>query len=194
MAGRPKIFDSADVLVKAREVFRQKGYEATSTVDLQEAMGIGKGSFYQEFKGGKREVFEKAITLFSKGLHQRLENRLMTSEHPIDEIKTVFRELTGARVEDHLKGCFVGNTLVEMTCVDEGLGNMASGLLQQSEALFCKALHRAQELGQLDKAEDPEVLARCLLTYWNGFNLTRRMYPQQKSLAPMIERMLKILP
>lgn len=194
MAGRPKIFDPADVLVKAREVFRQKGYEATSTVDLQEAMGIGKGSFYQEFKGGKREVFEKAITLFSKGLHQRLESRLMTSDQPIEEIKTVFRELTGAPVEDHLKGCFVGNTLVEMTCVDEGLVDMASGFLQQSEALFCKALGRARELGQLDKAEDPAVLARCLLTFWNGLNLTRRMYPQQKNLAPMVERMLKILP
>ena len=97
-------------------------------------------------------------------------------------------------MEDHLKGCFVGNTLVEMTCVDEELVDLASGLLKGTEELFCRALQRAQELGQLDKTEDPRVLARCLLTCWNGFNLTRRMYPHQKNLAPMVERMLKLLP
>ena len=38
------------------EVFRQHGYEGTSMAVLQEASGLGKGSLYNFFPGGKDEM------------------------------------------------------------------------------------------------------------------------------------------
>ena len=54
MAGRPKIFDEQEVISKASQIFWEKGYEAASAEELLKAMGIGKGSFYLFFKGGKK--------------------------------------------------------------------------------------------------------------------------------------------
>ena len=65
MAGRPKIFEEKDIINKAIEVFWTKGYEAASSDDLLAAMGIGKGSFYLAFKGGKKELYEKSLEQFS---------------------------------------------------------------------------------------------------------------------------------
>jgi TetR/AcrR family transcriptional repressor of nem operon len=193
MAGRPKIFDPLEVLNKAKDVFWEKGYEATSTADLCDAMGIGKGSFYQEFGGGKREVFEKAIDLFSDGVGKVLETRLKESANPLEEIRNIFRKIALNPVEDHLRGCFVGNTLVEMTYVDQDLEDKAIDMLKRTEALFHTSLLRAQEMGQLDKTANPGILAKCLITLWNGINLTRRMYPDRQILGAIIEKQLEIL-
>lgn len=55
MAGRPKIFDEREAIQNATEIFRNKGYDTASAEELLNAMGIGKGSFYLAFKGGKQE-------------------------------------------------------------------------------------------------------------------------------------------
>lgn len=193
MAGRPKIFDPREVLQKAKDVFWKKGYEATSTADLLEVMGIGKGSFYQEFEGGKREVFEKAIDLFANAVGSKAEARLKASKDPLEEIRNIFREIALVPPEIHLRGCFVGNTVVEMSCVDQGLEDRAVNMLKSTERLFYMGLVKAREMGQLNSDKDPDVLAKCLVTLWNGINVTRRMYPDEKILAAVIEKQLAIL-
>ncbi|MFT6141296.1 MAG: AcrR family transcriptional regulator, partial [Psychromonas sp.] len=42
--GRPRDFDTEQVLTKALEVFWRKGYEGASLSDLTQAMGINKPS------------------------------------------------------------------------------------------------------------------------------------------------------
>jgi TetR/AcrR family transcriptional repressor of nem operon len=61
MRGRPAIYDNREILEKSQHVFWTKGYTATSLEDLLQAMGMGIGSFYNAFKGGKKELFRKAI-------------------------------------------------------------------------------------------------------------------------------------
>jgi TetR/AcrR family transcriptional repressor of nem operon len=52
---RPKEFDRDEALKSALGIFRKKGFSATSTDDLRLAMGIGRQSFYDTFKG-KKEI------------------------------------------------------------------------------------------------------------------------------------------
>lgn len=60
MRGRPSTFDHDRVMKKAQQVFWEKGFAATSLEDLLNAMDMGSGSFYNTFKGGKKELFSKA--------------------------------------------------------------------------------------------------------------------------------------
>ncbi|MDO6435334.1 TetR/AcrR family transcriptional regulator [Flavitalea sp. BT771] len=192
MAGRPSIFDEAAVLDKATELFWTRGYEATSLDDLLGAMGMGKSSFYHAF-GSKKELFEKVMDRFVNDAVHRLAGDLPTHPHPIERIREFFREIADGRSIQHKKGCFMGNTVVELTNTDYALSARAARRLERMEALFGHYIAAAQASGELQTKEDPTVLARYLQTMWNGLNITRRIHPDPKALGPLIELQLQVL-
>jgi TetR/AcrR family transcriptional repressor of nem operon len=192
MAGRPQIFSENEVLEKATQLFWGKGYEATSTDELLSAMGIGKSSFYNTFKG-KRELFEKVIETFVNQSVAALLKDIEDSIDPIQSLKNFFRKLATSPQSTHQKGCFMGNTIVELSNIDKPLENMAIKRLKKMEQLFHDQIKKGQQAGQLQSKEAPTVIARYLITMWNGLNITRRMYPDPDYLLPLIEMQLSIL-
>ena len=58
--GRPRKFDEEQVLGKAAQLFRERGYGATSMQALSQAMEMGEQSIYNAF-GGKESVFQHAL-------------------------------------------------------------------------------------------------------------------------------------
>jgi TetR/AcrR family transcriptional repressor of nem operon len=193
MAGRPKIFDKKEVVDKAADLFWSKGYEAASTDDLLAAMGIGKGSFYLAFPDGKRELFEKALEQFHNHTLVKLQAALEKTDKPAEQIRKFFRDIAHAPKEEHAKGCFMGNTVAELSNIDNQLKLKAVKRLKQLEELFYTAVRKALENGELKTKEDPAVLARYLMTMWNGLNITRRIYTDSGILASLIEMQLKVL-
>ena len=192
MAGRPQIFSEEEALEKATQLFWSKGYEATSTDDLLSAMGIGKSSFYNTFKG-KRELFEKVIDNFVNLSVAGLLKDAQAGTDPVEAIKNFFRTLATAPGGMHQKGCFMGNTVVELSNIDKPLQSMAIRRLKKMEQLFFDLVKKAQQNGLLQSKEDASIIARYLVTMWNGINITRRMYPDPDRLLPMIELQLSIL-
>ena len=57
---RTKNFDPAEVLEKAKNLFWEKGYYATSMQDLVDTLGINRASMYDTY-GGKDQLFAKAL-------------------------------------------------------------------------------------------------------------------------------------
>lgn len=193
MSGRPKIFEEEEVVGKAAALFWLKGYEASSTEELLVAMGIGKGSFYLAFKGGKRELFEKVLTAVSKQELKQLRDRLAIAENQVEVIKDLFRNIGLASRETNEKGCLFGHTIADFSARDLALTNIAAQHLQQLEEIFHQVILRALEKGQLRTSEDPALLASHLITVWNGLGISRRISSQSGSLSPLIEMQLKVL-
>jgi TetR/AcrR family transcriptional repressor of nem operon len=193
MTGRPKIYDDNEVLKKAQQVFWEKGYTATSTEEVLTAMGIGRGSFYLAFEGGKKELFEKVIRRYHKESFERFEKSVNESDHPLEQIREFFWRITRADWKTHQQGCFVGNTVMEMALTDQYLENEAILLLKKTEALFASTIKKAQLNGQLLNKTDPDILAMHLITLWNGLNITRRMHPDNETLKQLIEMQLQVL-
>ncbi|WP_160717129.1 TetR/AcrR family transcriptional regulator [Chitinophaga solisilvae] len=193
MAGRSRIFDEQRVIQLATAVFWEKGYEATSTDDLQAAMGIGKGSFYNAFPGGKKEVFEKALDHFNTAAFEQLQQQVAVSKKPVFAILEFFRNIASDNRHTHMKGCLMGNTIAELSNVDKGLEQKAARRLQQMETLFREVITAAQLNGDLTTKAPADLLARHLLNLWNGLGITRRMYPTQAGLASLIEMNLAVI-
>ena len=61
---RPKEFDRDKAVESALATFRKNGFGATTTEDLRLAMGIGRQSFYDTFKG-KREIYLEALRKYT---------------------------------------------------------------------------------------------------------------------------------
>ncbi|SEW38815.1 TetR/AcrR family transcriptional regulator [Chitinophaga arvensicola] len=193
MSGRPKIFDDEEVLNKAAEIFWRQGYEATSTEDLLAAMGIGKGSFYLAFKGGKKELYEKALSQHSDQAIAQFRRELDASADPVEYIRTFFRNVAQSTKSRHQKGCIFGNAVAELSNIENPMMKKAAVHLQELETLFLDALLRGKKQGTLHSKLEPALLARILLNNWNGLGITRRIYPDNEALGELIESQLKIL-
>lgn len=193
VTGRPKLFDEHEVIDRAQGVFWRRGYAAASTEELLVAMGIGKGSFYLAFPGGKKELFVKTVQQFHQQGFRQLQQRVAASAQPVEVVKEYFRQIATAAPDAHAKGCYLGNTVMEMSSLDPQLQQVAGQLLQQLEGLFFTVIQQAQGNGQLTTPTDAGLLARHLLTLWNGLSITRRLYPDNAQLGELLDLQLAVL-
>ncbi|MDF7814216.1 TetR/AcrR family transcriptional regulator [Hymenobacter sp. YC55] len=193
MTGRPKAFDEHEVIDRAQRVFWRRGYTAASTEELLAAMGIGKGSFYLAFPGGKKELFEKSIQQFHRESFRQLEELVMASAQPVEVIKDYFRAIATAAPEAHERGCYLANSVMEMSSLDLPLQKAAGLLLKQLESLFFTVIQQAKASGQLTSPIDARLLAQHLLTLWNGLSITRRLYPDNAQLRQLVDLQLTVL-
>ncbi len=192
MRGRPSTFDDQQVILKAQQVFWEKGFSATSLEDLLQATGLGSGSFYNKFKKGKKELYQKALQQRREAFAAfRLQLEHATS--PVGEIKAFFLSLAESDRDTHLRGCIIANAVTEMAFVDPGLEQEASQILKEVERMFARAIKKEQLAGTIRNTTSPELLGRYLLTVWNGLNVTRRIHPGRKALRELIELQLQIL-
>lgn len=192
MAGRPRIFDEETALKKAAGLFWERGYEATSTENLIEKMGVQRGSFYHAFNS-KKALFQSALAYHEEASLNELRKLLKASTTPIQVIKSIFLGIADCHPHEHKKGCFAGNTVAELSSVDEDLVENAKKYLKDLEEIFYKQIKLSQETGELKTRIEAKLLSRYLLNLWNGINLTRRIYPGKQALLGVIELHLEIL-
>ena len=58
--GRVQTFETATAVAAARDLFWDRGYEATSVADLEDATGVQRSSLYHAF-GSKRGLFDAVL-------------------------------------------------------------------------------------------------------------------------------------
>jgi TetR/AcrR family transcriptional regulator, transcriptional repressor for nem operon len=193
MAGRPKIYDEQQVIDKAIEVFRDKCYDAASTDELLSAMGIGKGSFYLNFKNGKEELYERSIRRFAEGLNERIKAEMEQSDDPVGYIKDLFYQMIKASPRQKNRGCYYGNTLVQLSDEHKSSKALAARLLKDLRQIFLHAINDAQKKGQIARSKDADALAWHLLNFWNGIHITRRMEKSPAILKQLVDLNFSLL-
>jgi len=189
MAGRPKIYNEEEALDKAVEVFWQKGYENASADDLLKAMGIGKGSFYLAYKGGKQELFQKSLDRVMDHHIKGFKDKIEQSEQPLEEIRTFFYEMADPKSNLGKYGCYFVNALIQIG--DKDLKCSAEKQLILLKHIFVRALEKEKTKGNL-KA-DPDLLGLHLLNLWSGLNVTRNTVNNITELKMLIEMNLRCI-
>ncbi len=99
---------------------------------------------------------------------------------PLKESVVFFRSIAFTTSKSiHRNGCLFGNSIAELSNSDPLLMKKASNWLLQLEKIFHKAILTAQQKGTISKKQDAELLARQLITIWNGLGITRRLVSRQ---------------
>lgn len=172
--GRPRSFDPDRALEQAMACFWRQGYEATSLADLLEATGLSKSSLYSAF-GGKQALFERCLERYREQIAEGLEAALAESPSAIDFLRELFHGVAQETRGRHARrGCLVVNTANEIGPRTPGIAREVARGTRRFEALFRRAVERAQAEGDIDPKRDAATLARYLTTAMAGLRTQLR--------------------
>jgi TetR/AcrR family transcriptional regulator, transcriptional repressor for nem operon len=170
---RTQEFETGEALDAAMHLFWRKGYTATSTRDLLDDMGIGRGSFYNTF-GDKHALFLASLDRFRELRTSWIDEVLEDSG--LSGIEEVFRRAVDGLVSfEPRRGCLLANTAVELGPHDAEVAAMISRYVRHTETIFERALIRAQEAGEIPVDRDPRALARFLVNALHGLRVLARV-------------------
>ncbi len=162
--GERKQYDRTDLLDKAIELFRLRGFNGTSTAELVTDLGVNRKSMYAEF-GSKQGLFEAALERYD---HKHLTAVLAPVEAPdagVDAIRSAFAGYASASTGwARGRGCLMCNTAVERGALDAASGRYVAAYLDRITRAFRHALGNAQRSGDIDPATDLGQLAAFFTT------------------------------
>lgn len=96
-----------DILASLAEVFRAHGYEGTTLALISEATGLGKGSLYNFFPGGKEQMATEVLASIDRWFVDNIYTPLRTSSDPAKGIAEMY-----AATDDYFRSgqrvCLVG--------------------------------------------------------------------------------------
>jgi TetR/AcrR family transcriptional regulator, transcriptional repressor for nem operon len=188
---RTKEFETGDALDAAMQLFWRKGYAATSLRDLLDGMGIGYGSFYNAF-GDKHALFLASLDRFRELRTSWIDEVLEDSG--LGGIEEVFRRTVDGLVGfEPRRGCLLANTAVELGPHDAEVAAKISRYVRHTEAVFERAVIRAQEAGEIPADRDPRALARFLVNALHGLRVLARVGTDRAVLEDAVRVALDVL-
>lgn len=85
----------AELLPQLAEVFRAHGYEGATLALMIEATGLGKGSLYNCFPGGKEEMAREVLAHLDAWFTAEIFAPLRDAEDPVRGIRAMFAAIDG---------------------------------------------------------------------------------------------------
>lgn len=190
---RTKEFDEEKVLEMAVLIFWERGFDATSMQDLEQAMGIKRQSLYDTF-GNKQTLYERALAHYYQTVIVRNLASLHTSKTPLKAIETYFRARIDAVYDPSaIKGCLITNSITERALFDDRVRSLSSQSLDHMQAAFTAAVSNAREKGEISKDKDPLVWGMLLLNCAQGLFVLSKVRPDRKTLSTPVNQLLKLL-
>src|SRR6266446_4310299 len=128
---RPKEFDRGIAVERAMSVFWSKGYAATSTDDLLQAMKIGRQSMYDTF-GDKRRLYVEALERYQLESVAGHIKRLRSIASPLAGIEALLIGVISSNRATREKGCMGVGAICEFGSADAELAELrvkSGGLL-----------------------------------------------------------------
>lgn len=155
---RPYSFDPDVALDAAMHVFWRAGYDLASLSDLQSAMGIQRGSLYQEF-GSKKKLFLKALALYvTKFVDPGIDVLTRSGDTGQDRIKRFFDMVPS----DETRGCLLCNSAAGAAGTDDDVRHAIAEQLERLRKAFDSALVK-DYLDQTERREKAEGLTQLYI-------------------------------
>lgn len=133
---RPYTFDPDTALEAAMNVFWRDGYDLASLSELQDAMGIKRGSLYHEY-GSKKRLFLKALNRYVVECVDPGVDLLLSANIPGRERINRFFEMVPA---SEPRGCLLCNTAAGAAGTDSDVRAAVSEQIMRLRRGFNAAL------------------------------------------------------
>lgn len=189
----PKLTVREKLVEAALELFHTKGFNACGVLDITNAAGVPKGSFYNHFKS-KELLGLEVLDFYVKCV--RFDVLHDKSKSPLQRLRLNFEEFADIHVGWRFeRGCLMGNFGSEMSTqspvIRKALKNVFNGWCD----LIATVLREAQAQGEIAAKRDPDRMARFLVNSWEGAiiraKVTRTRAPLDDFFAISFDSLLK---
>ena len=191
--GRPRGFDPEVALDKARRVFLEKGFSATSLDDLATATGLNRPSLYAAF-GDKERLYIRALRKHATQLQVGLE-AILAQDLPIaDRLAQAYKAAIGLyTAPPAAPGCMIVGTASAESPTRPEIKAAARELLTGFERAFERAFIRAVKEGELAKSPSPLVRARMAMALLQMLSVRARLGETVAELKPVAPSIIPMI-
>ena len=180
--GRPREFEVDDVLDRAIEVFRERGYEASSLADIERATGLNTSSIYNTF-GSKEALFHRSLARYESVRLAGIVDLLAVGTEGLADLH---RALELQRAESLSEwghgGCLAINTMVELGPRAGDAKELLAEFRRRLADAIRLPLDRAVALGEMTPDQVPTAVA-LLVTFTLGVGALMRSGASEDELA-----------
>jgi AcrR family transcriptional regulator len=179
-------------LQRAMEVFWAKGFEATSLMDLTEAMDISPPSLYAAF-GDKEKLFLEAVERYQdrRGESCPYCNE-PTARAAIEKLLVYMAEELTSR--DHPRGCLMMMAAATTAGSSEKLQATLTAKRMAAKIRLKARIERGIEEGDVPATADAGALADFYSTIINGMAMQGREGVSRKSLMATVATAMTVFP
>ena len=188
---RPKEFDPERALAKAMNLFWRLGYENTSMEALMKEMGIARQSLYDTF-GDKRALYLKAMAHYRDQTNSQMQKMLNEIPSVREGFERLLYGLAAETREQHERGCLLLSANLQRDPKDAVITDFLRDNQTRVEAIFSRALARAQKRKELSAKEDPAALARFFVVTIQGMRAMARLRSDRKALEQVAQVALAV--
>ena len=164
---RPRSFDEADVVARARQAFADTGFAGTSLDALLEATGLARQSLYNAF-GGKRELFMRAFLSDTAEAVDAVETIRHGSDHPITRIRAQLVHVAVTHGAAQAAPSLFTKAAVELGAHDAQVASTVAAAFDTMREHYAACIADAQEAGEVDAAADAESLGAYFCAVMEG--------------------------
>jgi TetR/AcrR family transcriptional repressor of nem operon len=171
------------LLQAGQDAMHQAGFVGTGILDITNAAGVPKGSFYNHFPTKEEFGAEVADRYFGEHTASALKVLAESRLRPIERLQKYFEDLTHmfSRLEFQ-RSCMLGNFALEMP----ERSPLMRDRLAVHFATWTKALavciRHGQDVGEIRLDLDADELAEFALNSWEGALLRMRVDKNARSM------------
>lgn len=191
--GRPRSFDTDQVLDRVRDTFWRYGYAGTSMDQLAAATGLHKPSLYGAF-GDKKKLYLAALDNYLADVRAEFAEafsiaclydslRAMT-EWSID--KFMGKDETGP-------GCFMMHTAMPEASEDPEISRVVRETMDSLDRALVRRFDKAIEAGQIPESADSHALAMVMISNHYEISGRARAGYSREELRALADRALTLV-
>lgn len=180
---RNKEFNPSERLEKARDLFWERGYHATSMQDLVKKMKINRGSMYDTY-GDKHRLFIDSLYDYAQATFNDYKSAILEDQSPLDTIKNIVHRAIERSFEED-KVCMLVKSTFELAPQDEIIRKVLQNLNNDLIQIFEKLLIEAQKVSEISNDKEPKLLAQFIVGSFAGFWQIQTLYNDKKKIKDL---------
>ncbi len=186
-------YNRDDVIRKAMLLFWEKGFNGTSTRDLQQAVDLRPGSIYSAF-GSKEGLFKEALRCYSANTYTLMQEKIQQQGSPLAGLQAFIHcVVISNRNSAPSDMCMLVKTVAELTDSRPELLHESQALMKKGELSFARVLQEAQAQGELPSVADPQALAKYIQVQMIGLRIYLRTSNDVAAVEKLITEIFTML-